>query len=280
MQTHPFETILVPTDFSEISAHALRLASLIRARCGANITAVYSDWFEVPLYFTAARVAELQAEFRDSLHLAEETLDAFVRSTLAGDAKSVSLQVVEALPADGIQRVAAQTHSDLIVIGTHGRSGWNRWMLGSVAERVLRESQTPVLTVRSSPPENIRHVLCPVNDTDVSRRALTLAVSMSACFDATVTVLHVHEPSGTAPVSDLCSWIPAAERTKCNVRELALHGANAAEEIVKLTSQEPYDLVVLGAPHRRFFDGMFLGTTTIRTVRHATCPVLTVPSGD
>jgi len=70
-------------DFSEISAHALRTASLLAARCGrAKIVAMYANWFEAPPYFTVGRLAELQAEFSESLHLAEHSLEAFVRSTL------------------------------------------------------------------------------------------------------------------------------------------------------------------------------------------------------
>jgi nucleotide-binding universal stress UspA family protein len=282
MRAHTFETILVPVDFSEISAHALRTASLLAARCGrAKIIAMYANWFEAPPYFTVGRLAELQAEFSESLHLAEHSLEAFVRSTLGDNADSVEVRAMEALPADGIRQLAALKNANLIVMGTHGRSDLNRWMLGSVAERVLRESPVPVLTVRSAPRETIRQVLCPVQDTELSRRALSFAAGISACFDAKLTVLHVDEASGAKPISDLCSWVPAEERDQCVIRELVRHGGSLgpAEEIVKLATEEPYDLVVLGAARRRFFEGMVLGTTTLRTVRHAPCPVLTVGSG-
>jgi nucleotide-binding universal stress UspA family protein len=276
MRAHAFERILVPVDFSEISAHALGTASLLARRCeGAKAIAMYANWLEAPPYFTVGRVAELQAEFRESLAGAEASLAAFVRSTLREGAAGVEVRVIEALPADGIQRLAAQTNASLIVMGTHGRSGLNRWMLGSVAERVLRESPVPVLTVRCAPRQDIRRVLCPVHDTELSRQALNFAAGISACFDASLTVLHVHEAAGSGPVSDLRSWVPAEERSRCSIRELERHG-DAAEEIVKLATQESYDLVVLGAARRRFFDGMVLGTTTLRTVRHAPCPVLTV----
>ena len=279
MRTPTFETILVPVDFSEISAHALRTASLLAARCGrAKIIAMYANWFEAPPYFTVGRLAELQAEFSESLHLAKHSLEAFVRSTLGDNANSVEVRAMQALPADGIRQLAAFKNANLIVMGTHGRSGLNRWMLGSVAERVLRESPVPVLTVRSVLRETIRQVLCPVQDTELSRRTLSFAVGISACFDAKLTVLHVDEASGTRPISDLCSWVPAEERSRCVIRELIRQG-DPAEEIVKLATEEPYDLVVLGAARRRFFEGMVLGTTTLRTVRHAPCPVLTVRSG-
>ena len=83
MQAGAFHTILVPIDFSEISADALRTANLLREHCGhGNIVAMYANWFEAPPYFTSGQLDELQKEFRESLHLAEESLGAFVRSTL------------------------------------------------------------------------------------------------------------------------------------------------------------------------------------------------------
>ncbi len=278
MQAHKFETILVPVDFSEISAHALRTASLFREHCEhGSLTALYANWFEAPAYFTSGRLEELQKEFREALTFAEGALGAFVQTTL-GNSEGVRVRAVEAFPADAILASAASQKADLIVMGTHGRSGLNRWMLGSVAERILRESPVPVLTVRSAPRDAIRRVLCPVHDTELSRRALALAAGLSACFGAGLTVLHVQEPSGAHAVSDLCSWIPQEERARCDIREQVRHG-HASEEIVRLATEESFDLVILGAPRRRFFDGMVLGTTTLRTVRHAPCAVLTVSPG-
>ena len=279
MQTRRLETILVPIDFSDISADALRTAALMREHCGeGNLLAMYANWFDAPPYFTSGRLHELRQEFRESLSFVESSLKSFVESTL-GTANGVEVRALEALPADGIRELALLKKPDLIVMGTHGRSGWNRWMLGSVAERVLRESAAPVLTVRSAPPGSIRRVLCPVHDTELSRRALMLAAAISACFAADLTVLHVVEPSGSNPVRDLCGWIPDAGRAQCAVREVLRHG-DASEEIVRLANEEKFDLIVLGAPQRRFFEGMVLGTTTVRTVRHAACPVVTVKTGD
>jgi nucleotide-binding universal stress UspA family protein len=69
--------------------------------------------------------------------------------------------------------------------------------------------------------------------------------------------------------------MPPEERARCNVREVERHG-DAASEIVGLAAEESFDLLVVGAPRRKFFEGLVLGTTTLRAVRHAPCPVLTV----
>lgn len=276
MPTRAFDTILVPVDFSEISANALRTASAMAARCGrGKLVAMYANWFEAPAYFTVGRLAELEAELRGSAQAAERTLASFVQSSLGDRAGAVEIRVMDGYPADAIGRMTTSANAALIVMGTHGRTGFNRWMLGSVAERVLRESPVPVLTVRGAAVEAIRDVLCPVHDTDLSRQAMRLAAAISGCFGAKLTVLHVEEPSGAGAVSDLCRWIPEEERARCVIAE-AVRAGDASEQIVKLATEAACDLIVLGAPRRNFFGGMVLGTTTLRTVRHAPCPVLTV----
>jgi nucleotide-binding universal stress UspA family protein len=275
MDTPGFKAILCPVDFGELSAHALRHANLL-AGCGdAKVVAIYANWFEAPAYFTAGRVENLQRQYREALGEAERSLKAFVDSTLGESGGKVETRVVEALPADGILDMAASTGADLIVMGTHGRSGLNRWMLGSVTERILRESPIPLLTVRAAPRGPVRRILSPVDGTEASRNAFRLAASLGACFDAEITALYVHETGSAPPVPDLCNLIPAESRQRCNIRDLVRHG-DPAEEIVALASAEAFDLLVMGSPHRRFFEGLVLGTTTLRAVRHAPCPVLTV----
>lgn len=275
MQNDTLETILCPVDFSDLSAYALRYAVEVAGCSQARVVALHTTWWEAPAYFTNAQVAKLQEELRAALGDAERSLRMFVDSALAAKGAAIETRIAEALPADGIRQVAAETRAGLTVMGTHGRHGWNRWTLGSVAERVLQESAIPVLTVRHAFERPIRQILCPVSDTVESRHALAMASILAACLDATVTALHVVEPHGTAAIPNLCSWVPSEQRSKCVIRELVRHG-NAAEEIITLVSQEDYDLLVVGAARRRFFEGMVLGTTTLRAVRHASCPVLTV----
>lgn len=97
-----------------------------------------------------------------------------------------------------------------------------------------------MLTVRSAPTGAIHRVLCPVHDTELSRRALTLAAGINSCFQANLTVPHVVESSGSKPVNDLCEWIPAEDCAQYSVREL-VHRGDASEEIVRLANEEQSD---------------------------------------
>jgi len=276
-----FQTILCPVDFSNISAGALGYAVALARCAAAEVIAAYVNFFDPPPYFTESRLGELERQFRESFREAQQALNTFVQSTLEKDAAGVQTRVVEALPADGIRQLTTETHADLVVMGTHGRTGFNRWMLGSVAERVLRQTNVPVLTVgrAAHAPVTFRHIVCPVNDTQPARRALSVAASLSACFDATLTVLHVQGSHGADAIPDLCSWIASDHRKQCNVRELVRQG-EAAQQIIVQAAELSCDLLVMGGAHRRFFDTSVLGTTTVRTVRHAPCPVLTVIGQD
>jgi len=271
--------ILSPVDFSELSAHALRYASML-ARCGnARLVAAYAESFSPPPYFTEGQLGELERQFRDAFRGAESALRRFVDAELDTEAASTTeVRIVEAMPVDGIRRLTREIKTDLIVMGTHGRSGVNRLMLGSVAERLLRESDVPVLTVRRdtaaamTPPKTI---LCPVNNTPAAREALLMAAHLARCFGGNVVALHVKEGHPGQGIGDLCAWVPDEIRSHCTIKELTREG-EAAEEIVSLAKETPCDLLVIGARHRRFFDSTVLGSTTARVVRHAPCPVLTV----
>ena len=267
-----FKTVLAAVDLSELSGHALRYAALV-ARCTSSpLTAVYSNWFEAPPYFTSSQLQELKQAFRNSIRQAETSLKRFALP-ITGEA-AVDFRVVDDTPAEAILKTAEAVEAGLIVMGTHGRTGYNRWLLGSVAERVLRESPVPVLTVRSAPPERLGRILVPVEDTEISRHALETAVGLAACSGAEITVFHVGGSSH--PIANLCAWVPATVRAQCQIRELTKEDGDAASGVIELAASGAYDLIVLGAPRRKFFGGMVMGATALRTIRHAQCPVLTV----
>jgi nucleotide-binding universal stress UspA family protein len=106
--------------------------------------------------------------------------------------------VVERAPVDAILDTTSTLGADLIVMGTHGRSGFSRLMLGSVTERVLRQTRVPLLTTRgrdAATPEP-RRILVPTDLSAASGRAFELALTEAATFDSEITLLHVVERDG------------------------------------------------------------------------------------
>jgi nucleotide-binding universal stress UspA family protein len=140
--------IVCPVDFSEVSARALSYAAELSGCLNADLTVMYSDTFSPPPYFTESKLDELKQQFEDAFSGVGQELRRFVGRVLPSVPGKLAIRVVEALPADGIQKVAREVGADLIVMGSHGRSGIRRLLLGSVTERILRESEVPVLVVK------------------------------------------------------------------------------------------------------------------------------------
>lgn len=137
----PLATILHPTDFSEQSEFAFRLACALARDYNARLVLLHV--LPPPMVIYAG--GPVPAETWPSVDEAKEKLH-----QLEGQAHRVRVesQVMEGDPVDMILRAAEETNSDVIVMGTHGRTALSRLLLGSVAESVLRRAPCPVLTAK------------------------------------------------------------------------------------------------------------------------------------
>jgi len=277
--------ILCPTDFSESATLALHYGKYLSDCFDARLVVLYADPFSPPPYFTSAHLEDLAKTIEYSKGAAREYLARYVGEHIGGPS-AVEMVVVENQAVPAILLTAEEKKVDMIVMGTHGRSGINRLMLGSVTEKVLHETDGPVLTVRERKGAaelsraSVQQVLCPINYTEIALKALEHAVAISKCFEAELVVLHVIESHSTDIKEKdehgrLCAWIPDEIRSRCSLKEIVRRG-NAADQIIEVASSASCDMIVLGAQHKHFHDTTVLGTTTIRVARHAPCPVLTV----
>ena len=143
--------ILCPTDFSDPAAtaleHACELAKVLPARL-VLLHVIAPAAYPLPELATLPGFPDLQGELRKAV---ETDLEGWRRRVPAGIAVEVALR--EGVPHDEILAAARESACDLIVMATHGRTGWKHALLGSIAERVVRLSQCPVLTVRGPGPQ-------------------------------------------------------------------------------------------------------------------------------
>jgi nucleotide-binding universal stress UspA family protein len=294
--------ILSAIDFSDESAHALDHAIVLAQWHGARITGVHV-YTPRPVgiadggAFVMMGDAALADEDRATL---QKRLDAFLEPARAAGLP-LCTQVLVGRPTERIVSAAKESGADLIVLGTHGASGFERLILGSVAERVLRKAACPVLTVppRARNTSNLpfKRILCPVDFSEASHAAVELAVSIASDGDADVTFLHVLESSGeadlirrmsepiTVPEYDREREAQAGERLALLVAgdvsewcrpSTRLCRGKAYREILNVSNQDGTDLIVIGVHGRNPLDVALFGSTTNQVVRAATCPVLTV----
>lgn len=219
----------------------------------------------------------------------------------------VVIDVQEGRAAATIVRYAEDVGADLVVVGSHGRSGLSRLVLGSVAGDVLRTAPCPVLTVPPhvtgvafGPDAPATAIVCAIDFSETSRRAVGLALSLAEGGDAVVTVAHVmgHDLATTPELYDTAlsdrglSDDAFRERhaafVDARLRELVPDGDAAVEvelaepqgrpaaEILRLAEARTANLIVLGISARGGADLLLHGSTTHDVLHRATCPVLTV----
>jgi nucleotide-binding universal stress UspA family protein len=295
--------ILCPLDFSRFSRHALEQAVELAREFGGEIAALHVAAVEpvTDVVTVGAPIPLEPARLQPSQRV---PLLAGLRDfTYEVEAEGVSIRTIlnEGRPVDAIVDYASTWPADLIVMGTHGRSGFERIVLGSVAERVLRKAPCPVLTV---PPRMVtaKHgltfsrIVCAVDFSSASLRGLDYAASLAAFEGPGVQVVNVIElfggevPSRDTSVFDtpdfragliktarerLHEAVPAAARDRTTITETVVMG-KPYKEILRIAEEERADLIVLGVQGRSATDLLFFGSTTQHVVRQAACPVLTI----
>lgn len=144
------EKILLPVDFSECSKEALRYAVELSDRFGAAIHLLYV--WDIPGYLRpdlTVWTGDISASLSEHAQKeASQALDEFVLDVGVKDRKGLTAEAVPGAPAPTILQKAEDEGFDLIVMGTHGRTGLSHLVLGSIAENVVRRAHCPVLTVR------------------------------------------------------------------------------------------------------------------------------------
>jgi nucleotide-binding universal stress UspA family protein len=207
-----------------------------------------------------------------------------------------------------VDRAQAQA-ADLVVMGTHGRSGFNRLLLGSVTEKVLRTAPCPVLTVPPGAsstigaPVTLKRILCPIDESPSARKALQFALDLGRQAGGCVSVLHAleymdleegPEPSPFDPCYQAIvdgrrrrqqridvsrEWLHAQladeSTTWCEIEEVVAVD-RAYKAILHHAAEAQADLIVMGAQGTGGLELMLYGSNTQHVVRAAKCPVLTV----
>jgi nucleotide-binding universal stress UspA family protein len=288
--------ILCPIDFSEFSErayhHALSLAEHYQAK--VVVQHVVELWRHPSASFAAS--GGLYEEFCQALRESgEEQLRQFAKNHTHDEIKP-ELVVHEGTAPDSILSFAQAQKADLIVMGTHGRRGFDHLMLGSVTDRVMRRAPCPVLVVRKPPHDSmaagkewhyvhrLNRILFCADFSKNSERALKYAISATAEYDAELTLLHVleevpslakTEEAIAVATEQLDKLIPPEVRRTRKIKT-AVRIGKPYWEIIQLALEAETDLVTMGVRGRGALDLAVFGSTTYRVMQLGPCPVLAV----
>jgi len=293
-----FKKILVPVDFSDCSNKALEYAILFGEKYGASLTLFHV----VALFQEDVGETERMQELEEIVKRQEEK----IRKQMSGSkervtARGVSVNTVVQRginPADTILEFLDEQDFDLVIMGTHGRTGLKHVLQGSVAEKVVRLSPIPVLTIhREVQKYDFDDILVPIDFSAHSLKAVEYATNLAQTFNSRLYFLHVIEqeihPSfyaaGVTSIFEIDHDLK--QRVVQNMQEFVedfldesmtaeyvVREGKAHREIVEFAKEKGMDLIVIATHGLSGLEYLLLGSTTEKVVRWATCPVFTVKS--
>jgi nucleotide-binding universal stress UspA family protein len=285
------ERVLCPVDFSEFSDRASAYAHSFARHFGAKLFVLH-----VAEPFVRMDPSSISPSVIDQLY-AQMIVDAEEKArklSAQQDWNDVEHEFVleRGGVADAILQFVEGNNIDLITMGTHGRRGLDRLVLGSVTERILRTARTPVLAVHSLPegsgalkePVQFHKILYCTDFSDNSPRALEYALLLACKYKARISLLHVIErsDSGEDLEAERCRVLRQLRAvTPQNLQdsvtvELAVRTGKPYHEILGHAAETETDLIVMGVRGRNALDLALFGSTTQRVIQLGQLPVLVV----
>lgn len=276
--------ILIPLDGSDLSESALPCALQLAHRHHAEsaLLQVVPHLGELAPGLLPELVPELQQKAVNR-----------ARNYLENRACRFSPLVVSTLtrlgsPREEIPAVAQRCQSDLIVMASHGRDGAEHWLLGSVAEGVLRQAPCPVLLVRpmAPPASSFRHILVPVDGSEASLAVLKSLPDFLAT-DGKVTLLQSSGVLLYPNVSSKSQVVQAhLQLLESSLKRISVPGVrlevvvlegNPVDDILSWSQANDCDLIAMSSHGRTGFRRLWLGSVSEKVARHANCDVLIFP---
>jgi nucleotide-binding universal stress UspA family protein len=285
-----FRNILFATDFSAAANLAMPFAGGLAQFFGAKLYALH---VQEPVNYALPP---------EMWHTSELTREMEIQALVESIRREYPNIVPEIVQGEGLVREAVETavekhNIDLVVIGTRGRTGVGKFLLGSQAEAILRHATCPVVTIgpnvisQARQRGQLKSIVLATNFGPDSRAAAAYAISLAEESAANLTLLHVIEKreanetrmpgeSVETAAQRLEALLPADADLWCKPTVVVEHG-EPAEKILQLAGSKDADLIVLGvhAPEGVPGGATHLSHATVhKVVAHAECPVLTVPA--
>jgi nucleotide-binding universal stress UspA family protein len=280
--------ILLTTDFSEVSDHALDYALALARRYDARI---YLTHVITPDPFQFAEPQLAQATYEKVRQAAEEGItDILISGKLRGVPHEVLMEEGSVWPT--LDKLITNNEIDLVVVGTHGRGKMQKLLIGSVAEEIFRQADCAVLTVgpavkNEAPSEvELKNILFSTDFGPGAGKAAAYAFSLAQEHGARLTLMHVIESAAAYTEESVArqkeinivrmrQLMPVGSENWCKADFRVMFGS-AVEEILMAAKQINAGLIVMGAKPRKSLAGHVPLTIAYNVVTKASCPVLTV----
>jgi nucleotide-binding universal stress UspA family protein len=271
MKSFDIKKILIPIDLSENSLLALEHGTFMAKLFKADVTLAH---VVVPSGVFGMKDHPIDPEVEKRLHELAEEIRIKNGCKVEVNIKhgKISKKVVEA---------AKETHTDIIILGTHGVSGFEEFFMGSNAFRVITESPCPVLSMQEHAQKmGFANILCPIDNSSPSRQKLRFAAELAKHYNSQITMLGILSVEEDELIAKFNKMFDQMEEylTKRDIKfksEL-VYGDDIAATTMRYAEKNHVDLISIMTEQEDNFGGIFLGPYAQQIVNHSKIPVLSI----
>lgn len=271
---NPIKKILVPTDFSDTAnlavKHGMTMAKLFGAKVFLlHVVEVIAGGAESP-----------NMELEEVMNDAETMLRKISKDFTSTQNVEISILHTTGKPTHEIIKAIKENNVDIVVMGTHGASGFDEFFLGSNAHKIITLSPCPVLTIHATAQKTgFSNIVMPIDNSLYSRQKVSYVIELASKYHSTINILGLMEADDTDEKRFEIK-LDQVEHTvkKANIpyiRKLT-RGNNLAIAAMEYSEANGGDLIVTMTDHESNMTGMFLGTVAKQIVNHSRIPVLSL----
>jgi len=280
------QNILVPTDFSESSGKAIEASIQLAKRFKSRITLLY-----VSPYRNFMKETELLLE----VAIKEKLMD--LKLKISAEKVEVSDIIEKGVVFEKIIEVAQEIDANVIIVGSGSKNKHDNFKLGTTVEKLMRKNQIPLWVVKNEPVNSFRKILCPVDYSNASKRALTNAITLTKRFGAELTIIHIFEP---IEVRSIGSSINSEEENNIRRDRKELEFNNFLDqfnfesiryntelkegipflEILRAIKKKKSDLLIMGTTGKTGLSRLLMGSVTEKVTRELPCSFITTKNKD
>ncbi|MCC6461349.1 MAG: universal stress protein [Saprospiraceae bacterium] len=276
--------ILVPTDFSNNSKHALTIAATVAQKIKGRVEILHTNTavaYAPPLPDYYVPEAYDMTEYYDNA--AEELFNLKRELTESGKYPDVQIEtlVEEGFLYSTVRRIAEEDRADLIIMGTKGATGATEFFVGSNTEKVIRMSPCPVLAVpETSGDWQMKVVVLPTTLRKDQAKVFEQVAEWQKLFPCAVKVLYLNNPGGfdtNEEIEKAIHTLADAAGLKNVTPFISSNTFNEEASILQFAKEENADLIAMGTHQRQGLSHLLFGSLTEDTVNHSNIPVLSIP---
>lgn len=273
------KSILIPTDFSETATLAVAQGANMAHLFNAKIYLLHS--VESTLYAAGPGEPVLALEGENIFKAAGEQLSKQAEEIKAKYTVDVTTLIVSGKPAAAITKAVKENNIDIIIMGTHGASGFEELFMGSNAHKVVNLAPCPVISIRlTTKTIGFKNIVLPIGSTLNSRQKVDNAIQLASKYNATVHLLGILETNDSMDDKKFGIKLETVEKAlkHANIKytKKLIRAHNPAIEAMKFSDEIGGDLIMIMTDHESDLTGMFMGAVAKQIVNHSKIPVMSI----